>query len=221
MQFLTISGITGTPPYDVQVCDLFFNNCFTISGATPPILISLPSAYNSAPALSVTLKDANNCERFEFVYCNENYPSTLCLLAIYEDAPTSFIEYPISLNISDPVNNLPSYTGTFFTTDVEMSWDGSSWQITPFGVSNPSIDLFYGLWGSSGSTDIYLNTGYCPSICVFTDDGVIQTSTPLQFTIYDNYPIGTDLTAYQDSTLSYSVEWNSGTSEWEYYEFGV
>jgi len=223
MATITLNGITGNSPYNITVCDGFGNNCvnFPSVPAIFPITLTLPALYDSAPITMVTVLDSSGCSRMELFYCDDFYPENLCFNFRSTASTTSWIDNPVSLTIDENINNVPSYVGTLYSTPILMYWTGTNWLVTPFGFTSPAPDLFFGVWGVLTPLIGSLIDSYCPSICVFTDDGVSQNTFPLQYTIYNNFPPGNFLTSYQDSTTDFSVQWNSGTSEWEYYEFSV
>lgn len=223
MATITLNGITGNSPYNITVCDGFGNNCVYFPNlSTPtPFILSLPSLYDSAPITMVTITDASGCTKMELFYCDDTYPEVLCFNLRYDDGTGGYIDYPISLSKDENINNIPSYVGSFSGDNITMYWDNTNWIIQPYGFTSIGPDLFYGIWGSIGSYTGSLSNEYCPSICVFTDDGIVQSTTELQLIIYTNYPPGVNLTTYQDTTSNYYIEWNSGTTNWDYYESSV
>lgn len=69
---ITLSGITGTPPYDVYVCDVTNTYCYLVSGGTYiPVsyTFDVPYPLDNVNSLLVKLKDSNNCEIFNFYEC--------------------------------------------------------------------------------------------------------------------------------------------------------
>ena len=69
---ITISGVSGTSPYDVYVCDVTNTYCFLVSGGTtiPPSFTFEPvHPLNNVDSLLVKLIDSNNCEIFNYYEC--------------------------------------------------------------------------------------------------------------------------------------------------------
>lgn len=223
MATITLNGITGNSPYNITVCDGFGNNCvyFPSVSGPGPITLGLPTLYDSAPITMITLVDSSGCSRMELFYCDDVYPENLCFTFRVTASTTSWIDYPVLLTIDENINNVPSYTGDFFGTPITMYWNGTNWLLSPYGFTAIGPDLFFGIWGYSSPYIGSLSNSYCPSICVFTDDGVSQNTVPLQYTLGVNTPPGFDYTAYQNITADFYVIWNSGSSVWEYYEFTV
>ena len=76
MTQLQIHQITGaTLPYDIYICDVYGNQCIlvaTINVAVPPtITITIPSQFNTAPAVGIKLIDSLGCEIFKIVDCTQ------------------------------------------------------------------------------------------------------------------------------------------------------
>jgi hypothetical protein len=73
MARIEIVSITGTSPYNVYVSDVYGNNTTfiaTIGGSVPPTeYYYLPSIFNFAPAIMLTITDSNGCEKFEIIEC--------------------------------------------------------------------------------------------------------------------------------------------------------
>jgi hypothetical protein len=73
MARIEIVSITGTSPYNVYVSDVYGNNTTfiaTIGSSVPPTeYYYLPSIFNYAPAIMLTITDSNGCEKFEIIEC--------------------------------------------------------------------------------------------------------------------------------------------------------
>ena len=77
MSTIEINGITGvTLPYDVYVCDVYGNQCVlvsTIDSTVPPVItITLPSQFDSAPAVGLKIIDSIGCQKFGILNCEVN-----------------------------------------------------------------------------------------------------------------------------------------------------
>lgn len=69
-QITVYSGTSIIPPFSGIACDVYGNQCLYIgSGTTFPITFTLPSQFNTAPAVGLYLIDSTGCERFETVIC--------------------------------------------------------------------------------------------------------------------------------------------------------
>jgi hypothetical protein len=74
---IEINAITGGElPINVYACDVYLNNCAlvgVISTSVPPsVTFILPPLFNTASAIGILLRDANNCEKFEIAVCGDS-----------------------------------------------------------------------------------------------------------------------------------------------------
>lgn len=76
MTQVRITNITGeTLPVEVYISDVYGNNKFllgTINSAVPPTITYnsiIPSIFNTAPEIRLTLIDSNNCELSKILDC--------------------------------------------------------------------------------------------------------------------------------------------------------
>jgi hypothetical protein len=99
MARIEIDSITGTSPYNVYVSDVYGNNTTyigTIGSAVPPAqFYYLPPIFNYAPAIMLTITDANGCEKFEIIECRYGCGfaiqilATDCIFTIAFDPPNN------------------------------------------------------------------------------------------------------------------------------------
>jgi hypothetical protein len=76
MRQIQITSVTSTTlPYNLFACDVYGNQCVLIATVNtsipPPILITLPTQFNNAPALGLKLIDSLGCEKFGVIYCDD------------------------------------------------------------------------------------------------------------------------------------------------------
>jgi hypothetical protein len=61
--------------YNVFVCDVYGNQCVLVANVPPPqpptITITIPSQFNTAPAVGIKLIDSLGCEIFKIVDCTQ------------------------------------------------------------------------------------------------------------------------------------------------------
>ena len=73
MAMIEIISITGTSPYQVYVSDVYGNNqtfVGTISGSVPPVEnFYLPTIFDNAPAIMLTITDSDGCSKFKILEC--------------------------------------------------------------------------------------------------------------------------------------------------------
>ena len=71
-QQITITGATGTGPYQVQVCDITYTTCVTVTGSTnipPTFTFDVPPPFDDVSSLLVVLTDSTGCDYFEYFGC--------------------------------------------------------------------------------------------------------------------------------------------------------
>ena len=70
-QVIVYSATSITPPFSGTACDVYGNQCqYVGSGTTFPITFTLPSQFNTAPALQLTITDSTGCSVSEIIYCS-------------------------------------------------------------------------------------------------------------------------------------------------------
>ena len=76
MTQVTINSIVGLiPPYSGFACDVYGNQCVYIGQITvTPITITLPSQFDTAPAIGLKLIDTTGCEKLITLICIEVEP---------------------------------------------------------------------------------------------------------------------------------------------------
>lgn len=71
---VNIVSLSGTPPYNIYVCDATITYCFfvqTIVGA--PYMFNVPSPLDSTTPIILKVIDFNNCENIYLLNCQEIY----------------------------------------------------------------------------------------------------------------------------------------------------
>jgi hypothetical protein len=64
---IQINSITGTPPFNIFLCDITFNQCIlNLSAVTPsyPLILTLPPTLENTDLLIIQIVDYNNCSVF-------------------------------------------------------------------------------------------------------------------------------------------------------------
>jgi len=76
---IQVTSFTGQLPAQVFVADIYGNNSSfvgsIISPVPPTIYFSLPSIFDFAPAVMITIIDANGCEEFTIDECLVVFPT--------------------------------------------------------------------------------------------------------------------------------------------------
>ena len=69
--YITLPFITGTPPYEITICDNNGNNCFLAAYETtfvpPTIYVELPESWGTLPFVLVTVQSSEGCEEVQFI----------------------------------------------------------------------------------------------------------------------------------------------------------
>jgi len=59
------------PPFSGIACDIYGNQCqYLGTGSTLPHIFNLPSQFDTAPAMQLTIIDSQGCLFYEIVYCS-------------------------------------------------------------------------------------------------------------------------------------------------------
>jgi hypothetical protein len=70
---IQITSFTGTLPAQVFVSDVYGNNTSLVDTISSPITTTvtytLPTLFNLAPSVMITIIDANGCEEFRIEEC--------------------------------------------------------------------------------------------------------------------------------------------------------
>ena len=72
MQQITITGATGTGPYQVQVCDITNTTCVIVTGSTnipPTYTFDVPSPFVGTSNLLIKIVDSTGCNTFQYYSC--------------------------------------------------------------------------------------------------------------------------------------------------------
>ena len=71
MAFIQISSVSGTPPYQFYVSDVYGNNKTYLgdfSGTIPPTqYFNLPTIFSTSENVMLTIVDGSGCEKFEII----------------------------------------------------------------------------------------------------------------------------------------------------------
>ena len=73
---LSITDITGAPPFEVYFCDSNVNNCQLVGTLYDPLywptIIDLPISLSGSTTIFVKIVDSNLCETFKFINCSSS-----------------------------------------------------------------------------------------------------------------------------------------------------
>jgi surface protein len=72
MQQIEITGVTGTGPYQVEVCDITNTTCVVVTGSTiipPTYTFDVPPPFVGTNSLLIKITDSLGCEVFQYYAC--------------------------------------------------------------------------------------------------------------------------------------------------------
>lgn len=71
MILITLTGITGTAPYVISICDVTKTYCYGVYTGTPtlPLTIQVPSQLSTANQVLLDVVDSQNCNYFQIISC--------------------------------------------------------------------------------------------------------------------------------------------------------
>ena len=173
---VSISSVSGTPPYSVYVCNTLGSSCVLIASGitTIPISLTLPSTFDHVPAVMVKVKDSLNCETFSIETCSEqNYLLILsqnqCGDAISVSGGTlngrPFYNYVVTYNGIHPADTFTMYWDSGNTRwNVENVVTNDICVILPYDRPTPVGSLGEWLVGPDGPCYCYTGS---PSVANF------------------------------------------------------
>jgi hypothetical protein len=166
---ITISGVTGTPPYSVSVCDVTLTYCYLVTGSTtisPSYSFFVPFPLDVADSVIVKLIDSNGCPLFYPYSCPPTPTPTPSITPTPSSTPTSLCR-------CIQITNTGTTTGTFYYTQC----DGTVTSVIPI---NSGTTLYYCGTSPVALTECYVYIGdSCVSnSCIAITPSVTPTITP-------------------------------------------
>ena len=160
---ISLSATTGTPPYQVIVCDVTLIYCYSLTGSTSlsaTTTFNIPTPLDVADSIIVKVIDSNGCQIFLPYSC----PVT--------PTPTPTITPTPSATPTDPcrciqVVNTGTTGGTFYYTQC----DGTVTSVLPI---NSGTTLYYCGSNPIALTECYV---YIGDVCV-NNSCIAITPTP-------------------------------------------
>jgi len=152
-QQISITGATGLGPYQVQVCDITYTTCVTVTGSTnipPTFTFDVPPPFEDVSSLLVVLTDSTGCDYFEYFGCPPTPTPTPTPTVTPTPTPT-YLCYCIT------AQNTTSNNGYFDYTDCNGNYVSSV--LIPSGVT-------YYTCGINPTNQINVSTtvgGFCDS----------------------------------------------------------
>jgi len=158
--YITLPFITGTPPYEITICDNNGNNCFLAAYETtfvpPTIYVQLPESWGTLPFVLVTVMSSEGCEEVQFIMntptptpSNTPTPTPTPTTAMVTPTPT-VTPTPSTIPPVPPYFQVKNIVGTnpmnvtFITapnSSFNINWgDGSTY---PVSITNPPYPAPY------------------------------------------------------------------------------
>jgi hypothetical protein len=126
MSLITIDSVSGIPPYQIYVCDIFQFNCQFIGTFTdyipPSVSFPVPSGYTTAPQLLIKIVDSTGCVFTQNYMCLTPTPTPSI-------TPTNTPTLSLTPSNTPTLSVTPSFTPTPSITP----------SITPTNTVTPSI----------------------------------------------------------------------------------
>lgn len=129
---VSITGVTGTPPYSITVCDTTLVYCYLITGSTtipPTFTFDVPAPLDVADSVIVKVTDSNGCTIFLPYSCPPTPTPTPTLTPTPSSTPTSTCR-------CIQITNTGTTGGTFYFTQC----DGTVTSVLPI---NSGTTLYY------------------------------------------------------------------------------
>lgn len=109
MSLITIDSISGIPPYQIYVCDIFEINCVFITTYVdyipPSVSFPIPSGYTYAPILLIKIIDSTGCVYTQNYTCTTPTPTPSV-------TPTVTPTISLTPSITPTISVTPSFTPT-------------------------------------------------------------------------------------------------------------
>ena len=118
-QNITITSVTGTPPFDIIVCDYSYTNCYNVATSviSLPITVDIPFQLDGLLSILIVITDSLGCTYFEQITCEPSPSIQPCSVIFqnntelysngYDITPNDFIQSGDIAHFWDP----PSRTG--------------------------------------------------------------------------------------------------------------
>lgn len=177
---ITINTLTGTPPYDIYVCDINQITCvLSLSAVTiTPINVPIPSIFENSPLVIIKIIDGSSCEIINTFSCVT--PSPTPTLTQTPTVTPSITSSPSPTPSITPSSQTPTPTPSFSPTPSITP------SLTPTITPTPStalrisgIFLFIEPYSGSSSIASWMN-GFGLSFSGFTN-GTFPSTTQVNF----------------------------------------
>ena len=189
---ISISAVTGTPPYSITVCDVTLTYCYLVTGSTtipPTFIFNIPPPLDVADSVIVKVTDSNGCQIFYPYSC----PPTPTPTPSFTPTPTPT---PTGTCRCIQITNTGATIGSFYFTQC----DGTVTSVLPI---NTGTTLYY--CGTNpinvSDCDIYIGDNCISNSCI----AITPTPTPTPIPPILCFTIENEFTGIPyDCSLTYS-----------------
>ena len=171
MSLITIDNVSGIPPYQIYVCDIFQYNCVFINTYVdyipPSVSFPIPSGYTSAPILLIKIVDSTGCVFTQEYMCVTPTPTpsitpsvTPTLSITPTHTPTPSITPSVTPTLSLTPTRTPTQTVTPSITPTQTITPTVTTTPTPTLTPEPLFGgyLFIEPYSGSSSIGSYMNS---------------------------------------------------------------
>lgn len=163
------SIISGTPPYNVWVCDScnITATCqYVDSFSTSAYTFTLPTMYESIPTYSVKVIDSNNCS-----YCVSPALYNCDIFVAYWDG-NNYYKYNLVSDVEDGPLSLPIIPNS---NDPIANTDNKLWFLSSTGVTE--LDIVISPFSSTYSREVTINLDENKEVFALDNDNLLVVST--------------------------------------------
>ena len=171
MSLVTINNLSGIPPYQVSVCDIFQFSCVTVTTIydyiPPAYSFYLPSGFNNAPKVLIKIIDSTGCIFTSEYECLTPTPTpsitpsitpTISLTPSNTPTPSITPSVTPTLSITPTITPTPSITPSITPTNTLTPTP----TVTPTLTQTPEVGryayLFIEPYSGSSSIGSYMNS---------------------------------------------------------------
>jgi hypothetical protein len=153
MQQIEITGVTGTGPYQVEVCDITNTTCIVVTGSTnipPTYTFDVPPPFGGTNSLLIKIIDSLGCEIFQYYTCPPTPTPSLTPTPTPTPTPTNTC-HCYEITNTGMTDGYFDYTDCFGVSHINVL------------VNNGVTVYFCGQNISNLINTVYTSTQYCES----------------------------------------------------------
>jgi hypothetical protein len=116
---ITFNTLSGASPYNVYISDIYGNNNTFVSTIVSASTITVPTLFDMAPEIKVTIIDASGCTYSSIVLCNDLIPTpsvTPTVTPTISVTPTVTPTITVTPTVTPTISVTPTVTPTISVT---------------------------------------------------------------------------------------------------------